>query len=270
MKIKIERNEIGFGAASFLAFLAGFLLIKVSGFSSSSIVNIQSYFLRAILTQTTGMTTIESLSFVFQPFVLVLVGLAFYVLSLSILTAYGYQEEKDEIGKFVGIFSAIAALVLFQSLWGAFLAASVLISCVFSAPLANTYKKELKRWEIFRVGSHTVGKMFSLLMIFMSVGIFVMILSNQAQYASMFKQDLIDMTQSIAMSVPGAELVDPSIINSQIEGLVETSPMFESYVTWLPVMTAMEVWFALSFVALFATMLAGAFTYAIIKIFKLE
>ncbi len=269
MHVKLKRTDMIFGAAAFASFLVSFLLIKFSGFSSSSIINIQSYFLRAILTQTTGTGTLDAIGLVFQPFLLLFVAIIFYVLGLSVLAAHGYYSD-DIAGKFTGIPSAIAALVLFQSMWGAFLAASVLVSCIFSGSLANAYKKELKRWVTFRVGSHTIGKMFLLLAIFMSVGIFAVVMSQQASYSSLFKKELVDITKSIALSVPGAEIIPEDILNSQIEQLVQASPIFESYVRWMPVMTALAVWFTLQFLALFATLLGGAFTYAIIKAFRLE
>jgi hypothetical protein len=268
MNAKIKRNDLIFGASSFACFLLSFVLLKLSGFSSSNIIGVQSYIVRSAIAQTTGMGTLESLGAVIQPFQLVLFAVVFYVLGLSVLAAYGYHDE-DNAGKFVGIFAAIAALALFQSMWGAFLAASVLVACVFSASLANMYKKELKKWVVFRVGSHTVGKMFTLLAIFMSAGIFALIMSSQAQYSSVFEKDFVSMTKSIATSVPGAELLDESLLNSQIEGLVRSSPIFESYIRWMPVTSALVVWFVLSFLAFFATILGGAFTYAIIRVFNL-
>lgn len=263
---KINRSDAIFGFGSFLSFLVAFAVMKLSNFTSFSIINLQSYIVKSMIAQTSGLGTIESLASVIAPFEMVLASLVFYTLGLSVLGAYGYYFEEDAIGKFVGLFSAIAAIVLFPSLWGAFLAASVLISCLFCGKLASTYRQELKRWVAFRVGSNSIGKMFALLSFAMAIGLFLVIMSNQPFYSSAFRQDIFEMTKSVASSVPGANLLPQEFLNSQVEQLVDSSPVFSAYIRWMPVTTALIVWFVLQFIGMFASVLAGIFTFAIIRV----
>ena len=61
-------KEKFYGAASFALVLFSALLVKLSGFSASYMVNFQNYIIKTGVSQTSGMSTISALYYFFSPF----------------------------------------------------------------------------------------------------------------------------------------------------------------------------------------------------------
>lgn len=261
----MDKKEKSVTSFSFLSFLLSFLLIRFSGFSLSSIVNMENYFIKSIALQTSSNTFAVLYAFL-SPFYIVFLGLIFFVLGVSTLSYYGYKKINQRAVSLLGVISALFALLLFPTLIGAFIAGSVLFCCLYASKLSNTYSKELKKWVFFRTGSNTVGKVLFVVNIIIFVGIFVAVITNQQAYAASFRQDITDSMKSIALALPGASSIPSETLNQRIESAVQTSPLINSYITWLPVTTAFMAWVILEFLRnVLLSNIGGVFTYIMLR-----
>jgi hypothetical protein len=127
---------------------------------------------------------------------------------------------------------------------------------------------ELKKWVDFRVGSHAVGRCMFLFSLIMTAGIFVVVLSNQAAYSESFRIDISQSMKSIARSMPGASLIPEQMLDQQIDQAVLSSEIFRSYERWIPVTSALSVWFILETLGILLSFMGGLMTYAILKVVK--
>jgi len=145
-------------------------------------------------------------------------------------------------------------------------------------PLSNTYFQELVKWKYFRTGAHAVSKALMIFTVFLAAGIFISV------YTGDYNQKFIDsMTETLSKSAINYEVFEksidekyPGISEEQkiavIEELVEktratiresmtTSPIFSAYIRWLPVASAITVWFILEFIrSLILSNIAGVFS----------
>lgn len=264
--MKLNRREQAVVVSASLSFLVSFLMLRLSGFSASVLVNLQNYIIKTMILNTSGMSTLSALAFAAKPFVSAFVALVFLALGISILSAYGYSGSERKIGKISGIAGALFAIALFPSIWGAFLAAAVLLCSFFAVQFANTYGKEVKRWTKFRVGSNTAGKMFFILNIIIAVGLFFAVLHSQPLYEVSFKGELLDSMKSIALYLPGASSIPPAVLSQKIESAVSSSPLFGAYIRWLPASTAFSAWVILEMLRnIILANLSGLFTFAILR-----
>ena len=263
--IKINSNEKLIFAFSFLSFLISFVLIRLSGFSSSTVVNMENYMIRSIILQTSG-STLGAIYLFLSPFYTIILSLCFFVLGISILCYYGYSNKDSDTGKILGIVSGIFALILFPTIAGAFIALSVFVCCVYSTKLSNAYSKELKKWVFFRVGSNTTGRILFVTNIIIVVGIFTAILANQQIYAVSFRQDLTATMKSLAIALPGASAIPSDVLNERIASTVNSSQLIKSYIIWLPATTAFTVWVILEFLRnILLANIGGVFTYIMLR-----
>ena len=265
MSIRMDKEGKFVFSSSFLSFLVSFLLIRYSGFSLSSIVNLENYFIKSLVLQTAASTFGVLYAFL-SPFYLLFLGLIFFVLGISVLSYHGYTKNSQEPGKLAGIVSAVFALLLFPTLMGLFIAISVFVCCLYSPKLSSAYSKELKRWVFFRTGSNTTGRVLFVVNIIIFIGIFLTVLINQQTYATQFRQDITDSMKSIAIALPGASSIPSDILNQRIESAVQTSPLINSYIIWLPVTAAFMAWVVLEFLRnVLLSNIGGVFTYIMLR-----
>lgn len=266
MQNKLNSLDKDIIIAAFTSFLVSFLMLRLSGFSASTMVNSQNYIVKTMILSTSGMTTLDALSTALKPFTVVLISLIFFVLAISLMSFYGYKNNNRRVGTIIGLLSAAAAIILFETIWGAFLAVAVFVCSFYSAQFSNTYAKELKRWVFFRVGSNTTGKILFITNIIIAFGLFFAVLQSQTTYETMFRQDLTDSMKSIVLAMPGASLLPQDTLNQKIESAISSSPLFPSYIRWLPVMTAFGAWVVLEFLRnVILANLSGVFTFILLK-----
>ncbi len=261
---KLNMKEMTVTISSLAVFITSFLILKISEFSVLSLVNLQNYFIQSMIINTAGMGTLEALRFTIQPFLLVLLSMILFVAGLSIIAAHGFR--KDFSGWIIGLVSAIIVIVLFQSIAGGFFALAVFLAIVMTPKISAVYGKELKRWVFLRVGTTTIGRILKIANIVIAVGILLSVLSAQAFYENSFRTELTDSMKTIALSIPGAELLPEDLLMEQIESVVDDSPLFSAYSRWLPVSTAAGAWIILEFLrSLLLANIGGLFTYVFLK-----
>ncbi|MFA4820121.1 MAG: hypothetical protein WC613_04145 [Candidatus Aenigmatarchaeota archaeon] len=266
MQNKLSSRDKAVIIGTFTSFLVSFLVLRLSSFSASTMVNSQNYIVKTMILSTTGMTTLDALSTALKPFTYVFISLIFFVLAISLMSFYGYKNDNKKVGVLAGLLSAACAVIIFETLWGAFLAIAVFLCCYYSPQFSNTYAKELKRWVFFRTGSNTAGKVMFMANIVISLGLFFSVLQSQAAYEVAFRHDLTDSMKSIVLSTPGASLLPQDTLNQKIDTAISSSTLFQSYIRWLPVMTAFGAWVVLEFLRnVVLANLSGVFTFILLK-----
>lgn len=263
---KLEKSVFLSAVMSFLIFL---LSLRLSGFSASAMVNFQNYITKTLIFSSGS--TIGALYSAVKPFLLVFFSLIFLSLALSILSYYGCKDSRKAAGKYTGLVAALFSIILFPSVWGVFLAAALFITSYYAPQFSDMYSKEIKKWVTFRTGSRTAGKMLMIANIVVVLGLFVSVLAAQPVYEASFKKDLTDSMKSIALVLPGASLLPSDKLEQRIESAIESSPLFTSYIVWLPVTTALSAWFMLEILRnLILANVSGVFTYFMLRKSKVK
>ena len=241
------------------SYFFSFVLLRISGFSASSIVNSQNYILKSAVLSTTGMSTIQAVYFVAKPFLPVVASLIIFALGIAFVIHW--FSEKSWIPAAGG---AIIAFGFFPSIWGAFLAAAVFVSAYYAGLLGSAYSKEIRRWVGFRTGSRAAGRALLVFNIMVAVGLFFAVISAQASYEASFRHDLVDSMGLVAMAVPGASSMPPGALDEKINSAIASSPLFTAYIRWLPVTSAFSAWVMLEVLRnLLLANASGLFTWAL-------
>lgn len=259
-KITFDRKEkitILAASASMLVFA---LLIKASGVSLEKIIIIQNQFLNVFFGGSAGFV---SLQFISQ----LLLAMAFLSLALSFLSAYGAGKDRYQTGLVSGLISSAIVLILMPSAMSIFIALALIASFSYIVPLSSTYFAELKKWRLFRTGSNASGKALLVINIIIAVGIFVSISANSGFYQEVFRKDI---TATISSAALGTVNTDSPLIKEQIsrrvEEMVDSSPMFQSYIEWLPILTALSIWIFLEILrSLVLSNITGLFTGVLLR-----
>ncbi|KHO47615.1 MAG: hypothetical protein QT00_C0002G0271 [archaeon GW2011_AR5] len=249
-----EKKAVLLASASFIASL---LFLKFSGFSVSSIVNFYNHIIKSVIFSAST-DTISAVGLLLNPFVLVFASLVFLALAISVLASFGTQKS----GNISGIIGGIAAVVMFSSIAGIFLAVAVFF-CSFAPRFSSMYSREMKKWVKFRTGSNTAGKVLLVFNILIALGIFSSVLAYQADYEASFKNEMRDSVKALALSLPGASGMSSEMLNERVEyttNSLTNSEFFGAYITWLPVSAAFTAWVILEFLRnLVLTNIAGLF-----------
>ncbi|GEM_PF-5898993 len=252
-----------------LSFALSAVFIKLSGFSVSSLVNLSNTMIGKLLAQSSGLNTFGSISVVLGYFASVFLALAFLTLAFSFLASYGFYENRKKAGL---VLSFIGGIIFFFflgfTLASLLVAVGIVISGYVIVPMANNYGQEFKKWIHFRVGSNTVSRAHFIFNLAVAIAVFVAVLSGLAFYQAEFKSELkSSISAAIKPSLPSGidEKSFDALMDKQVATLI-ASPLFSSYISWLPVISAFTVWAILEFLRLFTPFLAGAFTSLIIKL----
>ncbi|MFH0832543.1 MAG: hypothetical protein V1900_02375 [Candidatus Aenigmatarchaeota archaeon] len=267
MNLDLSRKDIVTISGVFVSFLIFALL--VSNLSVGFLVNIQNSFLKSMLLETRGMTTMSAIGFIINQFYTLLLAMIFVVLGFSFLSSYGFFKDERKIALFSGI-CILPVLIVFRfSITSILLSAGIIITNIFVMSLSNTYGKELKRWVLFRVGSNSIGKALMIINIMIAVGVFLSLLYNLSYYQNNFKSDLSSTLEKIvAESVPFGQQLPKEEISKQITAAIDNMPLFDAYIRWLPLLTAFGVWAMLEFLRVFLPLIGGIFTFVMIKLQK--
>lgn len=264
-----KRNELLVIVLSVIFFALFAVILKIGGFGTSFMVNMNNYFLKATI-QSGGMSTTDALGFLVQPFLLAFIAILFMTLALSLISSYGYYKINN-LGLKVGVPSSIIVFLIFGfSVLSFFTAIGILIACYFIMPLSNTYGKELKKWTFFRTGSNSISKALMIIEILVVIGIFISSLSALPFYKQSLRTELKQTIYNITIS--SLPVMDDSIslqIDSKVSQIVDDSPIFNAYFTWLPVIAALTVLFFMEFLRGFVfSNIGGLFTSLFIRLFS--
>ncbi|MBI4174153.1 MAG: hypothetical protein HY517_00785 [Candidatus Aenigmarchaeota archaeon] len=241
-----------------VSFFFSALLLKASGFSVSSIVNLSNHIIKSIIFSAST-DTFGALRLLLSPFLFVLLGLAFLALSIALLAVRG-----TDVGKFSGIVAGIISVALFPSVAGAFLAVAVFLSFML-APKFSLLAGEAKKWKKFRLGSITAGKALMVFNLLIAAGVFSSVLISQPQYELSFKNEMKESVRALALSLPGASSMSPEVLEQRINSTADTltgSSFFAAYIVWLPISAALTAWIVLEFLRnIILANLCGLFAY---------
>ena len=254
----MKNNDIVYAAASFACLLLSLLLLKLSSFSASSMVNFQNYIIKTGIASTTGMSTLSALYYFLGPFYMVFAGLVLFAVSVSIIAAYSFNRD-NKIGIFTGIISAAAAVAVFQSLWSIFIGVGLFAAFFTASKMAPVYRDEIKKWRDFRSGSKTISRALFFMNILVVLGVFFAVLSAQSAYAVSFRSEMADVMKLVMNGIPGV----PSIaLDHAVDQAINSSEIFNSYIRWLPVTTALGALFLLELLRnIFLSNIAGLVTF---------
>ena len=255
------------------------LFLRFSGLNIEFAVNIQNYFLKTALLQTSGMSIFSSIAILSSVFIVFFAGFVFLMIGLGILCAYSFENEKikHSLGLLTGLISGLFALFLFNfSIISFFLALAIIITCYYTISFADTYRKELKKWIYFRTGSKTANRILFIFNIIIATGVFFSVLSGNAVYQQDFQKGISDSMKEISIGSMNLENMSPEYqtmmkqeINKSVSYMLKNSPIIESYIRWLPVSTAFGVWIGLEFLRfMLLSNIAGLFTTFFIRIRK--
>ncbi|MFH0949066.1 MAG: hypothetical protein V1802_01105 [Candidatus Aenigmatarchaeota archaeon] len=264
---KIERREKIAIAGFVVSVILFAVLMKISGFSTGTIVNMQNSLFKSALVQG---SPIQAFNAAVTSVFTVLLAIVMLVLGFSFLSSYGYYKSNYKIGLISSVSVVFILFVMNASVASIFLSIAIIISAAYIIPLSNTYGKELKRWIHFRVGSNSVSKILMITNILVALGIFFSVASGLESYQSSFKEEITEMTMGmISVPIESGDVATKEMIKDKISDFVENFPMMKTYMQWLPAIVAFEVWVALEFLRAFIfSNIAGLFSYVLIRLQK--
>lgn len=259
--ISFSREEKATVLAVAACSLASALLVKASGMSLDRLVIAQNEAVKLLFggsAEFLGAAVIIQLMF----------SMFFLSLGLSFLSAYGAGNDRYQTGLVSGIISAALLVAVIQTMQALIAGISLIAAFSYAVPLSNTYFKELKKWKFFRTGSNAAGKAFFVINLIIAAGIFILITANAGHYEGIFSADLKATISSAALET--VDIDSPLIreqVSSRVSELVDTSPVFQSYIKWLPLLTAFTFWIALEFMrSVIFSNVSGALTSAMLRL----
>jgi len=268
-----DKYELVIITGSIISFLLFSILLKASGISVDSIVNMQNHFMRLAIIQTTGLSVIQSTLFMISYVLNIFLALMLLTLGFAFLTVYGFfkgdnKEKNLKVGLASGAIGSIMLLfILGFSFISIFLAVALIICCIYIIPLANAYGNELKRWVFFRVGAHSINKVLLIVNVLLVLGIFFSVLFNINFYQESFKHGVTSLIKEMTIGSVSSPVGE--VFESELNSTVENVPLIEAYMRWLPVLTAFGVWIVLEFLrGLVLSNIGGLFTSLMIRIEK--
>ena len=221
--------------------------------------------------------TLEASLFVFvSSFMRIFVALILLAAGFAFLSSYGFLKNNRIVGLIASLVSAIFILVIFKfSIVSIFLSLGLVIACMLIISLANTYGKELKRWILFRTGSHSISTALLIVNLMLALGIFLAISIDADYYQNAIKEDFSATMEEIAI----AELSSSGEVTEEQRGLLReqieqrtddffsNSLMIGSFAKFLPIIVAFTAWAFLELLRMLVLPnIGGMITYVLIRI----
>jgi Zn-dependent protease len=276
LKDNIKKKEIITIIGSVICFFLFSLSAKYTGINLNYIVNFQNHFIKFMMIGTSKMTMESALFLAVSSFISILIALVLLVAGFAILSSYGFLENNRMVGLIAALISSLGLLVIFGfSIISVFVSLGLIIACMFIIPLANTYGKELKRWILFRSGSHSISTVLLIFNLIVSLGIFLAISANADYYQNSMKADLLATMEEVTLSeisnsgnIPEAQLETlKDQIKQKTYDLFSNSLVMQSLVKFLPLTIAFSAWAFLELLRmLILPNVGGIITYVLIKI----
>ncbi|MCX6819308.1 MAG: hypothetical protein NT129_04920 [Candidatus Aenigmarchaeota archaeon] len=276
LKDNIKKKEIITITGSVICFFLFVLSTKYTGINLDYIVNFQNYLIKFMMIGASKMTMEAALLVAVSSFMRILIALVLLVAGFAVLSSYGFLENNRIVGLIASLISALFMLVIFGfSITSIFMSLGLIISCMLIVPLTNTYGKELKRWILFRSGSHSISTALIIFNIMISLGIFLAISINTGYYQSSMKADFSAAMEEITMSelsnagdIPEAyKDTMKEQIKQKTSDFISNSPMIQSLIKFLPVTVAFSVWAFLELLRmLILPNIGGIINYVLIRI----
>lgn len=193
MESDLLKKEAPVAAAVSLIILIGFYFLYISGMSLDYIVGLNAQIPQKMIVSQSSFSASGFLFDTLGPVIVSLLAFAIFSFSLAILTVKPLGKSRYFL-----ILPILLSGFLFNfSILFLFFALGLFISCLYVIPLGETYFQELKKWKHFRVGSNSVGKAFLILFLFIFLGSFIALSTNESYKNSFYK----DMKGSISVLV---------------------------------------------------------------------
>jgi hypothetical protein len=259
-----------------LCFLLFFIIVKYLGINTYYIASFQSQLIKFVMLGTSSMTLEASLFVFISSFMRLLVALISLTAGFALLSSYGFIKNNRKVGAIAALVSSFPMLILFNfSLVSIFLLLAMIISCTIIIPLANTYGMELKRWVVFRSGSHSISVALLILNILLGMGIFSTVAINADYYNNAVKNDLSATMEEMSMAeisgLAGITESQKELLMGQIKQRTDeffsNSLLMRSLVKFLPLLTALTAWASLEMLRMLVLPnIGGVITYFLIRI----
>jgi len=272
---RLKKRETVAIIGSVSSFIIFAILLALSNLSTDSFVNMQSYLIKSMLAGSAE-NTLSAFFNLISPLFILFFAVLFLVLGFVFVSSFGVYETKRNTGLIIGIIGMTAVIVMLRfSILSIFLGIAILCSVFLIMNISNTYFKELKRWKFFRTGSHSIAKALIVINILVALGIFIAISINLSAYQQSFRKEMSSTIGDMVVNeMSGFSAVPENMrsamteqIRAQIENeVIPNSPLFNAYIIWLPILTALSVWVILEFTrTLIYSNLAGAFSVVLIR-----
>lgn len=226
-----RKRRIIFGSASSsLLFLSIFLfrLLEISAnraiLFSLRLPNLFLKFSESLTFQGTVISIFSDFLKFLLPFLPIAVG-------FGVLALYGMRCGEDRKLALISVAPpSVAGLVVFNfSFPSIFLYAGVISSSLLITGLGETYSKELDRWGNFRVGTSSLGKVFLILSVLLTVGVFLHTGSNIDHY----REEYRNVTQEVVAGLTSPESMNVSALSNQ-EVINNLPSKYREYLNSLP------------------------------------
>lgn len=255
----------------------------LSSLSTGYVANFQNHLLKAII-ETGGQSPLQALGNTISTVLSSIIGLILLALSFTFLSVYGLFKKKDKLGIIIGAIAGLIVLIFFNfSIIGFILFPVLILISWYSIPLAKTYFQELSRLKYYRSSAKTIGKVLLILNIAIALGLFLSINSDlasyQQQHEEVFTSLLVDsMVSENMMDIEGLDSSKQSELNqafqeqarAAVEGTIKNTPVFQTYITWLPIVIPITVWIILEFFrSLILTNISELFSSLLVRLYRL-
>jgi hypothetical protein len=245
------------------------------GFSAGFFVEVQTGVLGKAI-EVSGLQTETAVAGIGRAFLaMVCLGL-----SMVFLSSYGAVTEAKDRNTHLAAGLVVGVIMLFVfsfSLISFLLFLFCLTAGWFAPAFGDMYYKELTRWKLFRTGAKTAGKMLLIFNVLLAVGVFGSIASNSVVYQEQFKAGFSDMLSSSLGdfektieeqygNLPEAQKAEileqvKHEMQKKVEETMLDSPLFQTYMQWLPLVAALAAWIGLEFLrSLVLGNIAGVFS----------
>lgn len=188
-----------------ILFFVGFFVLYLSNVNLNSLTILQANFVELLVLGVQEHSVSEVLFSTFSGILIGVFSFIIFCFSLSLLSVKKLYKTKYFL-----IVPIICSGFLFNfSILFLFFALGLFVSSLYVIPLGETYKKELKKWKKFRVGSNAVSKSLFVLFLFIFLGSFISFSLDNS-----YQQLFLNTTVSSITNIVGAEMSNLNIQTS--------------------------------------------------------
>ena len=187
--MKIDKRDLLIGLTVSIFVLMSFIFFKFFSVSSGKILLYPIEMPTEFINLTTNYGVLYTVKFFLLDFLSFLAPFIPLTIAFSFLSLYGAKFGEN---KKLGVVStavpvAIGLFFVGISLTSALFSLGVFFSGMLSTGFSEMHSKELKKWRNFRIGSHTVGKCFLIVNVFLLFGLFLTSFLNLDYYTDLYK-----------------------------------------------------------------------------------
>jgi len=214
-KMKTEILEFIFIS---VLFSLGFLVLYISNVNLNSITLLQASFIKIFTLGVQEHSAFGVFISTFSEILTAILSFIIFCFALSFLSV----RKMGNLRYFLIIPIFLSGILFNFSILFLFFGFGLFVSCLYVIPLGETYKKELKKWKKFRVGSNAVSKSLFVLFLFIFLGSFISFSTNDS-----YKQVFLNTTISSITDIVNSEI---SNFNTQISSSDATNEIISQVV----------------------------------------